>query len=86
MPRSLVMTSSVHTLIGTRGGVVFSGMGDGVAASFERATDAARAAMEIQAAIDDEAVAGCAGIRSGFAWGCTPVKPRSGTRVTTGLR
>ena len=45
----------VHTLVGTRGGVVFSGMGDGVAASFERATDAARAAMEIQAAIDDEA-------------------------------
>ena len=44
----------VHALILSRGGVVFSGMGDGVAASFERATDAARAAMEIQAAIDDE--------------------------------
>ena len=36
------------------GGTVFSGMGDGVAAAFERATDAARAALEIQAAITDE--------------------------------
>jgi class 3 adenylate cyclase len=45
----------VQALIRAHGGTVFSGMGDGVAASFERATDAARAAMEIQAALADEA-------------------------------
>ena len=45
----------VHALVAARGGIVFSGMGDGVAASFERASDAARAATEIQAAIGIEA-------------------------------
>jgi len=44
----------LHALIRARGGAVFSGMGDGIAASFERATDAARAAVEIQAAVVDE--------------------------------
>jgi predicted ATPase/class 3 adenylate cyclase len=44
----------VHDSIGEFGGIVFSGMGDGVAAAFERATDAAQAAMCIQAAVTDE--------------------------------
>jgi predicted ATPase len=44
----------VHALIRAHSGIVFSAMGDGVAASFERATDAARAAIEIQEAIASE--------------------------------
>jgi hypothetical protein len=44
----------VHALVRSSGGTVFSGMGDGVAAAFERATDAARAAIGIQLALADE--------------------------------
>ena len=44
----------VHALIRAHSGIVFSAMGDGVAASFERATEAARAAIEIQEAIASE--------------------------------
>ena len=44
----------VKEWIRTCGGTVFSAMGDGVAASFERPPDAARAAIEIQAALARE--------------------------------
>jgi predicted ATPase/class 3 adenylate cyclase len=44
----------LHSVIRARSGVVFSGMGDGVAASFDRATDAVHAAMDIQAAVTEE--------------------------------
>jgi class 3 adenylate cyclase len=74
----------LRAVVAGHGGVVFSTMGDGLAAAFQTASAAVSCSVEAQGVLDRESGGRCG--RSQCGWGCTPARRSWARGIISGRR